>query len=91
MNQLNMLSQTALIGKTVKIYGKDTDIEGVVDRVKFYNNQTYMQVDGNDYPIGLLMEVEDTIKADPVEDLLHDIKDSLEVKPLEEEGETDEL
>lgn len=83
MNQLNMLSQTALIGKTVKIYTEETDINGVVDRVKFYNSQTYIQVDGNDYPIGLLMEVEDTIKEDPVEDLLNDIKDSMSTYPVE--------
>ena len=83
MNQLNMLSQTALIGKTVKIYTEETDINGVVDRVKFYNSQTSIQVDGNDYPIGLLMEVEDTIKEDPVEDLLNDIKDSMTTYPAE--------
>lgn len=91
MNQLNMLSQTALIGKTVKIYGEDTDLSGVVDRVKFYNSQTYIQVDGNDYPIGLLMEVEETAKIDPVQEMLSDIQDSLNRQPVEEEGEMDEL
>lgn len=58
ISQLNLLSQTALIGKAVKIYGPQQDTRGIVEKVKFFNNQAYLQVKGTDYPIGLLMEVE---------------------------------
>jgi flagellar basal-body rod modification protein FlgD len=78
INQLNMLSQTTLIGKIVKIYGEKQDTKGMVDRVKFFNNQVYLQVKGTDYPIGLLMEVEESQKATPMEDLLLEVRDMVE-------------
>jgi flagellar basal-body rod modification protein FlgD len=59
INQLNMLSQTALIGKQVKVHGDTEDVSGIVEKVKFYNAQVYLQVEGKDYPIGNLLEVEE--------------------------------
>ena len=59
INQLNMLSQTALIGKQVRVHGNAMDVSGIVEKVKFYNSQVYLQVEGKDYPIGNLLEVEE--------------------------------
>jgi flagellar basal-body rod modification protein FlgD len=59
INQLNMLSQTALIGKQVTVHGDTEDVSGIVEKVKFYNAQVYLQVEGKDYPIGNLLEVEE--------------------------------
>ena len=59
INQLNMLSQTALIGKQVTVHGETQDISGIVEKVKFFNAQVYLQVEGKDYPIGNLLEVEE--------------------------------
>ena len=59
INQLNMLNQVSLIGKNVKIFDGFENINGVVERVKFYNSQVVLQVNNQDYPIGLLMEVSD--------------------------------
>lgn len=70
ISQLNMISQTALIGKEVTLYGKDGDIEGIVESVKFHNNQTYLQVGGEDYPLGLLIKVEESEELKPLEEAL---------------------
>lgn len=59
INQLNMLNQVSLIGKNVKIFDGFENINGVVERVKFYNSEVLLQVNNQDYPIGLLMEVSD--------------------------------
>ena len=59
INQLNMLSQTALIGKQVTVHGEAQDVSGIVEKVKFFNAQVYLQVEGKDYPIGNLLEVEE--------------------------------
>jgi len=59
IKQLNMLSQTALIGKQVRVHGETQDVSGIVEKVKFYNSQVYLQVEGKDYPIGNLLEVEE--------------------------------
>lgn len=61
INQLNMLNQVSLIGKRVTIYDGGENINGVVDRVKFYNSNVILQVNNKDYPIGLLMEVTDEV------------------------------
>lgn len=105
ISQLSMLSQASLIGKTVKVYGETEDVVGIVDKVKFYNNQTYLSVNNADYPLGMLIEVEDTVKEDPMRELLTeirdsvntipseltDIKDSLYVPPVSGDDATDEL
>jgi hypothetical protein len=52
-----MLNQARLVGKEVKIYSEEGDIVGVVDKVKFANNNVYLQINDTDYPIGLLIEV----------------------------------
>lgn len=57
INQVNMLNQARLVGKEVKIYSEEGDIVGVVDKVKFANNNVYLQINDTDYPIGLLIEV----------------------------------
>jgi flagellar basal-body rod modification protein FlgD len=57
INQVNMLNQARLVGKEVKIYSEEGDIVGVVDKVKFANNNVYLQINDKDYPIGLLIEV----------------------------------
>lgn len=62
INQLNMLNQVSLIGKRVTIYNGGENINGVVERVKFYNSNVILQVDNKDYPIGLLMEVSDEVE-----------------------------
>lgn len=61
INQLNMLNQVSLIGKRVTVYDGGENINGVVERVKFYNSNVILQVDNKDYPIGLLMEVADEV------------------------------
>lgn len=73
ISQLNLLSQTALIGKMVRIYGPEQDTRGIVEKVKFFNNQAYLQVGGTDYPIGLLMEVEESQKISLIENLLEEL------------------
>lgn len=57
INQVNMLNQARLVGKEVKIYSEEGDIVGIVEKVKFANNNVYLQIDQKDYPIGLLVEV----------------------------------
>jgi flagellar basal-body rod modification protein FlgD len=57
INQVNMLNQARLVGKEVKIYSEEGDIVGIVEKVKFANNNVYLQIDQKDYPIGLLLEV----------------------------------
>ncbi len=57
INQVNMLNQARLVGKAVKIYSEEGDIVGIVEKVKFANNNVYLQIDQKDYPIGLLVEV----------------------------------
>lgn len=57
INQVNMLNQARLVGKEVKIYSEEGDIVGVVNKVKFANNNVYLQINDKDYPIGLLIEV----------------------------------
>lgn len=59
LNQMNMLNQVSLIGKSVTIYNGGEDVNGIVDKVKFYNSQVYLQVNNKDYEIGLLMEISD--------------------------------
>ena len=59
LNQMNMLNQVSLIGKRVTIYNGGEDVNGIVDKVKFYNSQVYLQVNNKDYEIGLLMEISD--------------------------------
>lgn len=58
INQLAMLNQVNLIGKEVTIYtGEEEDLAGKVDKVKYFNSTVYLEVNGKDYPIGLLMEI----------------------------------
>jgi flagellar basal-body rod modification protein FlgD len=57
INQVNMLNQARLVGKEVKIYSEEGEIVGVVEKVKFANNNVYLQIEQKDYPIGLLLEV----------------------------------
>lgn len=57
INQVNMLNQVSLIGKVVTIYNGEENLKGVVEKIKFFNSNVILQVDGEDYPIGLLMEV----------------------------------
>jgi flagellar basal-body rod modification protein FlgD len=57
INQVNMLNQARLVGKEVKIYSEEGDIVGIVEKVKFANNNVYLQIEQKDYPIGLLLEV----------------------------------
>ena len=59
INQTNMLNQVSLIGKSVKIYAGEENVSGVVEKVKFFNSSVILQVNGEDYPINLLMEVSD--------------------------------
>lgn len=57
INQLKMLNQVTLIGNQVTVYNPEKNVEGVIEKVKFYNAEVYIQIHGKDYPIGLLMEV----------------------------------
>lgn len=57
INQLKMLNQVSLIGKDVTVYNPEENIEGVIEKVKFYKQEVFIQINGQDYPIGLLMEV----------------------------------
>lgn len=57
INQVNMLNQARLVGKEVKIYSEEGEIVGIVEKVKFANNNVYLQIEQKDYPIGLLLEV----------------------------------
>jgi flagellar basal-body rod modification protein FlgD len=66
INQLSMLNQVSLIGKEVTIYNGEENIKGVVEKVKFYNSTVILQVDNEDYPIGLLMEVSDGTSEEEV-------------------------
>lgn len=59
INQTNMLNQVSLIGKSVKIFNGEDNIQGLVEKVKFFNSSVILQVNGEDYPINLLMEVSD--------------------------------
>ncbi len=61
INQVNMLNQARLVGKEVKIYSEEGDIVGIVEKVKFANNNVYLQIDQKDYPIGLLVEVSNEV------------------------------
>lgn len=62
INQINMLNQVSLIGKKVTIYnGKEGNVVGTVEKVKFYNSTVILRVNDEDYPIGLLMEVSDGV------------------------------
>jgi flagellar basal-body rod modification protein FlgD len=61
INQVNMLNQVSLIGKQVTIYNGKENVVGTVEKVKFYNSTVILQVEGEDYPIGLLMEVSDEV------------------------------
>ncbi|MDX9916856.1 MAG: flagellar hook capping FlgD N-terminal domain-containing protein [Gudongella sp.] len=79
ISQLSILSQSTLIGKMVKIYGPAEDITGVVSKVKFFNNQAYLQVNGTDYPIGLLMEISDVPRSEERPEIV-------ENPPEEEQG-----
>lgn len=90
ISQLNLLSQMALIGKMVKIYGPEQDTRGVVEKVKFFNNQAYLQVGGTDYPIGLLMEVEESQEINQLEDLLLEVSEKVETS-LENKEQVEEL
>ena len=45
----------------VKIYSEEGDIVGIVEKVKFANNNVYLQIDQKDYPIGLLVEVSNEV------------------------------
>jgi flagellar basal-body rod modification protein FlgD len=90
ISQLNLLSQMALIGKMVKIYGPEQDTRGIVEKVKFFNNQAYLQVGGTDYPIGLLMEVEESQEINQLEDLLLEVSEKVETS-LENKEQVEEL
>lgn len=57
IQQLNLLSQATFVGKQVTIHGKEQYIQGIVEKVKYFNNQAYLQVKGSDYPMGWLLEV----------------------------------
>jgi len=61
INQINMLNQVSLIGKEVIIYNGEENVKGVVEKVKFFNSTVILQVNGEDYPINLLMEVSDEV------------------------------
>ena len=63
LNQMNMLNQVSLIGKKVTIYNGGENVNGIVDKVKFYNSQVYLQVNNKDYEIGLLMEISDDVEG----------------------------
>lgn len=65
INQLTMLNQVSLIGKQVTIFNGTDNVKGIVEKVKFYNSTVILQVDGEDYPIGLLMEVSDKSFVEP--------------------------
>jgi flagellar basal-body rod modification protein FlgD len=65
ITQFNMMSQTALIGKQVRIHGETHHLSGIVEKVKFYNSHVYLQVEGKDYPIENLLEVEEVKANDP--------------------------
>jgi len=67
INQLKMLNQVSLIGKDVTVYNPEKNIQGVIEKVKFYNQEVYIQINGKDYPIGLLMEVGSGGQKNPVE------------------------
>lgn len=72
VNQLTMLNQVSLIGKEVTIFNGSDNVKGIVEKVKFYNSTVILQVDGEDYPINLLMEVSDKPSAenpDPEEEV----------------------
>ncbi|NLL81343.1 MAG: hypothetical protein GX231_03435 [Tissierellia bacterium] len=69
VNQLSMLNQVNLIGKKVTIYNPEENIVGTVERVKFYNSQVYLQVNGKDYEIGYLMEVSDKLNEVETDEL----------------------
>lgn len=47
---------TSLIGQEVKIMDKDQQIIGVVDRVKFKNGFTMLEIDGKEYYVGNVVE-----------------------------------
>ena len=63
LNQMNMLNQVSLIGRKVTIYNGGENVNGIVDKVKFYNSQVYLQVNNKDYEIGLLMEISDDVEG----------------------------
>lgn len=83
INQLKMLNQVTLIGKQVTVYNPEKNVEGVIEKVKFYNAEVYIQINGKDYPIGLLMEV-----ANQEEKIVPPI---VETKPIDPPIEPDEV
>ncbi|MDY0235499.1 MAG: flagellar hook capping FlgD N-terminal domain-containing protein [Gudongella sp.] len=88
INQLKMLNQVSLIGKQVTVYSPEKNIEGVVEKVKFYNSEVYIQIDNKDYPIGLLMEVENVAEKEQVE-LIPEVEEIIESEASTESEEVE--
>jgi flagellar basal-body rod modification protein FlgD len=55
--QMNMLNQVSLIGKEVSVWGGEEVITGIVERVKFQNQNVLLQVNGQDYEAKMLLNV----------------------------------
>jgi flagellar basal-body rod modification protein FlgD len=88
INQLKMLNQVSLIGKQVTVYSPEKNIEGVVEKVKFYNSEVYIQIDNKDYPIGLLMEVENVVEKEKIE-LIPEVEEIIESEASTESEEVE--
>lgn len=67
LNTLNFMGQHqyafSLIGKNVSVINPDdpnnleNKITGLVDKVKFNQGYAVLEIDGKDYPVGLILEV----------------------------------
>ena len=86
INQLKMLNQVTLIGKQVTVYNPEKNVEGVIEKVKFYNAEVFIQIDGKDYPIGLLMEV-----ANKEQKIIPPTIENIVEKPIEQIVDLDEV
>ena len=84
INQLKMLNQVTLIGKDVTVYNPEKNVQGVIEKVKFYNAEVYIQINGKDYPIGLLMEV-----ANQEQKIVPPIVETKPIDPPVEPGEVE--
>ena len=73
INQINMLNQVSLIGKEVTIFNGGDNVKGVVEKVKFANSSVILQVNGKDYPIGLMMDVSDGAQEEVVEEVHEEV------------------
>lgn len=69
---------TSLLGQEVKIMDKDEQIIGVVDKVKFKNGFTMLEIDGKEYYVGNVVETGSGLTIDKDED---DKEDKVNTNP----------